>query len=244
MDEATKLEFQRLWRLNFGDAELPLTAYYTDETSTPENEPAPGKCLIADLNRVRGGEALRFGADTIGCPGGKRYTGFSDAVSRDFEYFLSCGVPGRVEGERYKRSPELVRRMLEAFPRFKAPKRYIVFKRWDQLSELDEPEIVVFFASPDVLSGLFTLANYDMVEDGVVAPFGSGCSSIVMHPYLEGGKQSPRCVLGMFDPSVRPHVDPGKLTFAIPMKRFTEMTGNMPESFLTTPTWKTIRARL
>jgi len=26
-----------------------------------------------------------------------------------FEYFLSCGIPGKLEGERYKKSPELVK---------------------------------------------------------------------------------------------------------------------------------------
>lgn len=27
----------------------------------------------------------------------------------NFEYFLSCGIPGKLEGERYKKTPELVR---------------------------------------------------------------------------------------------------------------------------------------
>jgi len=31
-----------------------------------------------------------------------------DGELRD-RYFLSCGLPGTVEGERYKKSPELVR---------------------------------------------------------------------------------------------------------------------------------------
>ncbi len=46
-------------------------------------------------------------------------------------------------------------------PAFKAPARYAIFKRWDMLDESDNPEVVIFFSQADVLSGLFTLANYD-----------------------------------------------------------------------------------
>ena len=98
----------------------------------------------------------------------------------DFEYFLSCGIPGKLEGERYKKTPEMVKETMEDWPVFKAPARFIVFKRWDKLEEADNPEVVISFAKPDVLSGLFTLASFDEVgQDLVIAPFGSGCSSIV-----------------------------------------------------------------
>ena len=78
------------------------------------------------------------------------------------------------------------------------------------LDESDDPAVVIFFAKADVLSGLFTLANYDEVEpNGVIAPFGAGCSTIVMYPYLERDADRPRAVLGMFDVSARPFVQPG-----------------------------------
>jgi hypothetical protein len=65
-----------------------------------------------------------------------------------------------------------------------------------------------------------------------------------MHPILEGEKDKPRCVFGMFDPSARPHVDSNCLSFAVPMNRFIQMVENMPESFLITSTWETIKKRL
>jgi uncharacterized protein (DUF169 family) len=244
MKKTVKETFLKRWKKYFDDAELPLAAYYTDEETVPENEPSTRGCLVADLNKVRNGTPLRFGHASIGCPGGRRYSGFSEALGEGFEYFLSYGIPGEIEGERYKKSPELVRKLMRESPLFAAPGRYLVFKRWDQLDESDEPELVIFFAEPDVIAGLFTLANYDAVEDGVVAPFGSGCSSIIMHPYLEGERDRPRCVLGMFDPSARPHVGSCCLTFAAPMNRFTQMVENMPESFLITPTWGRIKKRL
>jgi len=84
-------------------------------------------------------------------------------------------------------------------PKFKAPKKFIVFKRWDLIEESENPEVVIFFAPPDVLSGLFTLANFDQSErNGVIAPFGAGCASIVQYPYLEKDSDRPRCVIGMF----------------------------------------------
>jgi len=186
-----------------------------------------------------------YSSENPGCLGGKRYTGFSQKLRPDFEYFLSCGIPGKMEGERYKKSPELVEEYLKNHPPFKAPARYLVFKRWDSLLETDEPMAIVFFAAPDVLSGLFTLANFDAVDpNGVIAPMGSGCSSIVSYPLAESKSINPRCVLGMFDVSARPCVPKNTLTFAIPMRRFAEMVQNMDESFLITGSWNAVRNRI
>jgi uncharacterized protein (DUF169 family) len=247
MDLNFKKTFQELWKKYFAAAELPIGFYYTHEAVhgrrvAPESSP---RCLIANLVRARRGEALRFDADSIGCPGGKRYTGFSDTIRPGFEYFLSCGIPGKMEGERYKKSPELVREVMARMPEFKAPAKFIVFKRWDLFEESENPDAVVFFARPDVLAGLFTLASFDEAEtSGVVAPFSAGCGSVVAYPYLEKASHAPRCVIGMFDPSARPYVEPDRLTFAAPIEKFGRMVNNMEESFLTTPTWQEIRKRI
>jgi len=245
MDYEFKEMFLRLWKEYFDDAEPPIVFYYTDEEKITENDSSTaGRCMIANLVKVRTGKPLRFGVDSIGCGGGRRYAGFSETISENFEYFLSCGIPGVVEGERYKKSPELVREAVKRFPEFKAPKKFIVFKRWDQIDESDEPEAVIFFAKPDVLAGLFTLANFDEAEEGIIAPFGSGCSSIITYPYLELERENPRCVLGMFDPSARPYVHSDVVTFSAPMTKFTRMIENMSESFLITPTWEKIQNRI
>jgi hypothetical protein len=120
-----------------------------------------------------------------------------------------------------------------------------VFKRWDDLEAQDEPAVVIFFSPADVLAGLFTLANFDEVDpQGVIAPFGSGCSSIVYHPYQELDSDRPRAVLGMFDVSARPCVEPDVLTFAVPWPKFVRMVGQMDESFLITGSWGRVRARI
>jgi hypothetical protein len=150
-----------------------------------------------------------------------------------------------MEGERYKQSPELVREYLERQPPFQAPGKTIVFKRWDGLEQCDEPLAVVFFAAPDVLSGLFTLANYDETDPhAVTAPFGAGCASIVYHLYHELGSPRPKAVLGMFDVSARPCVPAGVLTFAVPWPKFVRMEESMDESFLITESWDRVRDRM
>jgi hypothetical protein len=125
------------------------------------------------------------------------------------------------------------------------PGKYIVFKRWDNLDESDNPDVVIFFATSDILSGLFTLANYDQSEpDSTITPFGAGCGSIVHYPYLEKDAERPRAVIGMFDVSARPCVPSGVLTFSVPMIKFLKMISYMDESFLITDSWKEVQKRI
>ena len=150
-----------------------------------------------------------------------------------------------MKGERYKKSPELLLQAVNHMPKMEAPCQFITWKRWDKLEEYDAPEVVVFFATPDILSGLFTLANFEEAEpNGVLAPFSSGCGSIVSYPYLEKDFDRPHAFLGMFDVSARPFVPKTMLTFAVPMKKFTKMVRNMAESFLITSSWNKVRNRI
>jgi uncharacterized protein (DUF169 family) len=247
MDMKIKTKFTQLWKKYFNGADLPITFYYTKEgkkTEEPNLSPK-NRCLICALSHVRKGKSLCFSVDTIGCAGGKRYLGFSRTLRPNFEYFLSCGIPGEMEGERYKKSPEMVREIMKKMPVFKAPAKYIVFKRWDKLEEIDHPDVVIFYSPPDVLSGLFTLTSFDEIESsGVIAPFSAGCGSIVQYPYFEKEKDHPRGVLGMFDVSARPCVPEDVLTFSVPMNKFTRMIGNMEESFLITSSWSKVKKRI
>src|SRR4030043_187437 len=151
MNMEVKDKFLILWKKYFNDAELPIAFYYTDEEGQAEST-VPGqtpRCVIGALAEVRKGSSLSFDVDSIRCPGGKKYLGFTEGIMPNFEYFLSCGIPGELEGERYCKSPELVREIYERMPAFKAPGRFIVFKRWDTISEHDDPEVIIFFTEPD-----------------------------------------------------------------------------------------------
>lgn len=246
MDPTFKEKFLELWQRYFEGVELPITFYYTDGDGHARRL-VPGKgrsCLICELTKVRSGESLVFSEETLKCGGAKRYLGFTSTMRAGFEYFLSCGNED-MEGERYIRTPEMVRTIMKTQKSLPISGRNIVFKRWDRLSEPDNPEVVIFFATPDVLSGLFTLANFDQTEpNGTFTPFGAGCGTIVYYPYLERTAERPRAVIGMFDPSARPCVPAGKLSFAVPMVKFEKMVGYMEKSFLITDTWKTIQKRI
>ncbi len=247
MDVRLKQQFTTLWEKYFPGAELPMVFSYSSGNKWGERAKADRKthCIIDDLAGVRQGKTLVLDVDTTKCGGGKRYLGFSQKLRPDFEFFLSTGIPGKMEGERYKKSPKLVMEQLRRLPTFEAPGKYIVFRRWDMLEVDDEPMVVTFFAAPDVLSGLFSLANFDDPDvNAVIAPSGSGCATIVYYPCIESKSEHPRAVLGMFDVFARPCVDPNILTLSIPIPKFLSMVENMEESFLVTSSWDKVRARI
>jgi hypothetical protein len=247
MDIELKERFLSLWAKHFGEAQLPICLFYSGDAEYEALlRPIKGwMCMVGQLATVFRGEDLAFTNETLGCPGGKRYLGFSQALMPNFEYFLSCGIPDQLEGERYKKTPEIVRDFLKGSPVFTAPARYAIFKRWDKLVSGETPEVVIFFASPDLLSGLFTLAGFDEKErNSVIAPFGAGCATIAQYPLLEAKSPEQRAVLGMFDVSARPFVPEKALSFAVPMAKFVRMIDNMDESFLITESWAKVKGRL
>ncbi|HPR64422.1 MAG TPA: DUF169 domain-containing protein [Thermoanaerobaculia bacterium] len=237
--------FLKWWSEKFPGADLPVSLWYTDEPGETLPPPEDHRCVISDIAKALRGVDVRLSSSSLGCTGGRRYTGFSRDLMQGFEYFLSCGLEGRVEGERYKKTPELVREHLEKSPVFDAPAPVLVVKRLDRLANGDTPEVVVFFSPPDVLSGLFTLANFDEGDPfGVITPFAAGCGTVVLFPYLENRAERPRCVLGMFDVSARPYVSHNVLTFAVPFRKFLRMAANLEESFLITPSWEKVQKRI
>ena len=128
----------------------------------------------------------------------------------------------------------------------RAEKPYLNFVRIDQAESFDGFEGIMFYATPDMLSGLCGWAFFDSnAADAVVTQFGSGCSTVVSMTIVENARQGQRCFLGLFDPSVRPYVGPNELSFTIPMSRFKNMTETMKECFLfDSHAWKKVKARL
>jgi hypothetical protein len=247
MNIEIKDHFIMQWKKYFNNADLPVSFFYTDNSGDATVVPSKGKwsCLICELQKVRAGQSLAFSSESLKCGGAKRYLGFADRMRPNFEYFLSCGIENEMDGERYIRTPQLVRELMEKQKKLAIKGKYIVFKRWDYLVENDNPEVVIFFATPDILSGLFTLANFDQSEpNSTITPFGAGCGSIVYYPFIEKDSQRPRAVIGMFDVSARKCVQKGVLTFSVPMIKFTKMISYMDESFLITDSWKKVQKRI
>lgn len=246
MDIEKKDKFISRWSRYFGEAELPLVGYYSssDEGIRIVPKPSGHSCLIAQLTKARRGETLCFRPDSVNCGGGKRYLGFAENINDRFEYFLSTGEDGDF-CERYKQSPGLVRDLLQTIPLLPLEGENLIFKRWDKLEAGDKPQFVIFFVNPDVLAGLFTLARFDNNDpDAVISPFGAGCTSIVYYPYREYLNKGKRAIVGLFDPSARKCIHENILSFAMSAERLLELSDEMEESFLVTPTWGFIQKRL
>ena len=145
-----------------------------------------------------------------------------------------------------KRTPEMVLEFIAALDLRPAPKAWLEFVRADVAETFDGAEGVLFFAAPDALAGLVTWATFDNnAADAVASPFGSGCSSVVAQAVQENRNGGRRCFLGLFDPSVRPWVEPDVLSFVVPMSRFREMCGMMRASCLfDTHAWSKVRERI
>ena len=247
MDTEIRDRFTNSWQHYCPGTELPITFELSETCGTTEKAKTTEgwQCIICDLGRVRKGRSLVLNDSSVTCSGGRIYMGYDNRRSENFRYFLSTGLPGSVEGERYKRSPEIVDELIRDHHFLPAGKKYYLFRRWDKLTAADNPHVVIFFARPEVLSALFTLANFDQADpNGVICPFGSGCSSIIHYPRLEGQRDHPRAVLGMFDPSARPCVPLDVLTFSVPMKRFVQNIAFMDESFLVTKTWEKVQSKM
>lgn len=225
------------YREAFGPcAELPIAFWYSDQ---PEGETEKiNGCLFKGLQQVREGRTLSLNAETIGCGGGKFYTGFTE---------MPVHVPNFVSiKEKYKKTPEMVTEFIEQIQVPRTERAYLHFARIDKLSSFDGVEGLLFLATPDILSGLATWAFYDTNAPHCVStPFGSGCSSVVTYTVIENRKAGKRCFLGFFDPSVRPYFEANLLSFTIPMSRFKEMYHTMRESCLFgTHAWGKIKERI
>lgn len=227
----------------------PVAVVWTDaidaETITHKMGTAHA-CLIPLIKKVAfEGRVAAVGRDCTGCRGAAYHLGFVDELAPQFRYFLSSGIPGELEGEGFKKTPELVDAFVREGIRFlPAPKDYCVFKPVSLLSPTDEPEVVFFLVNPDQLSALVVLANYDLPgNDGVAALFGSGCDSLVLFPRLERmGKR--RGIIGLTDITVRKMLPQDLLSFALPFERALELESNVPGSFLERKAWQGVRERL
>lgn len=191
-------EFINKYMEAFGESvPLPVAFGYSDKAVT-EVKKIP-RCMIGAIRKVCDGEPLTLSADNVLCGGGRLYTAFAPMPDR---------VPAFVsETEHYKQTKEKVWEYIDRLDIRISEKPYLNFIRMDHIDSLDEVEGILFFATPDVLSGLCSWAFYDNNDDDAVcARFGSGCSSIVTLAVKENRKGGRSCFIGMLDPSARPLV--------------------------------------
>jgi len=231
----------------------PVAIILTDERPPEALQFQPGRwgCVMAMLRAASRGRTAVFDRETVGCGGGGVGLGFggfpAGGDSGGIEYFLSTGRgEGYREGEGYRKTPELARGFVDHLPIVDLPWKYRVFKPLDRVDPArEEPCLVTFYVGADQLCGLVVMANYDRPDlYNVVIPHCSGCQGVFLIPYHEAQEKEQRAVVGMMDPSARPFIDPGQVTFTVSYRRFLEMEANIPGSFFGKSAWTKIAGRL
>jgi len=248
--------------------EEPLGFYYTDRPPEGGTAPRPGRlpsaaaeargevdfgelfagfsCVMGHVWRARRqGRPAWFDREHFGCLGGAFYLGFLKPQLEVIAHYVSTGIPGVLPGERYLPSPEVCRRFFETIDPPAATGRFAVFQPLSRFGPDEEPEVVIFFARPELLTGLFMLAAFVTGDFQVVqAPFGADCSQVVTWPRKFWAEGSPKAVLGGFDPSARSYHAPDELSFAVPWELLTRMAAGWRDSFLTGKTWAGVRQKI
>lgn len=235
--EMTPRQFIELYTAYFGEnAPLPIAVIYTD-SPLGELRQIPG-CLFKQIHRAYNGEPVTFCADNLACGGGRFYAGFAPAPKGVFNFVSLC--------EKYKASPEIAEQSIRMIDVHPALKSYLNFIRIDRLDSFDGIEGVIFFVTPDVMSGLFVWANFDSTDiNSIQSPFGSGCSSTITTLVNENRRGGKHCFIAMFDISARPYFRPNILSFSIPLSRFREMCGTLLQCCVSgAPAWLKVRKRI
>lgn len=225
------------YREAFGEKpELPIVFYYSDTPAGTNGK--TGGCFFKCLYAAREGQPISLNAETIGCGGGKLYTGFAP---------MPPHVPSFVsEKERYKASPADVTECIDKLDIRLTTRKYLNFVRIDKAESLDMIEGLLFIVTPDILSGLAAWAFFDNNSDSAVScPFGSGCSSVVAQAVRENRLGGRRTFIGMLDPSARPYIGADELSFVIPAVRLPEMLDTIDQCCLSgTHGWTKIKERI
>lgn len=229
-------DFLISFREAFGQAAPLPIAFGHSDVPAAEVGNVP-RCMIGAISKVREGESLTLCRENVKCGGGGLYTCFTPMPER-VPLFVS-------ETEHYKLTPQMVKEYVDSLDIRLTPRPYLNFVRLDRVERLDDVEGILFFANPDILSGLTSWAFYDNnAVDAVSTLFGSGCSSIVALAVKENREGGRRCFVGMLDPSARPLVPKDELTFVIPACRFGEMVCTMRDSALFQHAFSLVRKRI
>lgn len=233
-------------------------------------------CVMWLFANAAKGRTVAFDRKTYGCWGGGVGLGFGNTYQyfpggqSCFENFLSSGnkedelgkgvavslenlarkdfLDDFLEGERYVKTPEKVRKFLEQMPMMEVPTKYVIFKPLQDVDlNVETPEVIVFPVNPHELAALVVLANYGRDSfESVIFPWGAGCQTMGIFAYKERESVPQRAVVGLSDISarknIRNHLGDDIFTFTVPIEMFQEMESNVSESFLERPTWASLKS--
>ncbi|MDR1660324.1 MAG: DUF169 domain-containing protein [Desulfovibrio sp.] len=264
--ETLAAQTRRLLEL-LGHDEMPFGVFYSDEKPDGYG-PEPGEifsrereaagnidwqrafgnfsCILGNIWLARKKKkAAWISHEECGCMGGGFYSGVYGPYLDMNVFYVSTGVPGTpIEGEYYMPSPESMTAFMEDCAPPPADGKYCVLKPLDQFTD-EQPKVVAFFARPEVLTGLHSLAVYTVGHhNAVISPFGASCTCLVAWPLVYERRGVERAVIGGFDPSARKFMKTDELSFAAPLALYRRMLDRMETSALTRRTWEGVRKKV
>ncbi len=215
----------------------PLIALYDTVPSPafePLVEPKNTDCCFSYFGRWVNGETLVVKKGGPGCPGGHRGLGLENTSPPFMAHFLTDGV-GAPSGEGLKATPEIAQALIDSARPARNRSGHVLIGPL-RVDQWDLVRSVTFFVSPDVLSAVVTLAGYwSSDRDVLVAPFGSGCSSLLRA--LGEYEDDDPAVLGGLDIAMRKHLPDEMLTLSVSPARFAKMLTFDEANFLNKPWW-------
>ena len=214
------------------DLELPLTGLYDAPDPAPFAplvEPgtgaARGSCVFDFFRSWQAGSTLHLTCDRHGCGGaGRSLFGVQARERDDFIDFL-----WKDEGLRASR--ELMAGWVDQAPHYERRHEHVLVGplKPDQAEYL---RTVTFWVNPDQLSLLQIGAYHHHAwgePDPVTAPFGSGCSQLVVNMR---DLDRPQAAIGATDIAMRDQLPPDVLGFTVTVPMFARLCDLGDESFL------------
>ncbi|MDR2861403.1 MAG: DUF169 domain-containing protein [Syntrophobacterales bacterium] len=248
-----------------GHEEMPFGVYYSDVKPQDGFGPKPGEIFSREretAGQINWGQAFSnfscimkniwlarkkrraawISHEECGCMGGGFYSGVYGPYLEMNIFYVSTGVPGTpIEGEHYLPTPESMRHFMDDAAPPAATGKYCIIKPLDQFGPGETPLVITFFARPEVLNGLHSLACFSAGNHlAVVTPFSAACGSIIAWPLVYQQRGEERAVLGGFDLSARKFLKTDELTFSAPLPLYRKMLETMEDSALTRHTWKSV----
>lgn len=226
----------------------PCGIYFSD--SKPENSLELKKkgngCIVPFILKASTGVPFVVSEESTGWPCSAFYLGFQDTIFEGIEYFLSNKDDFWRPCEKFIQTPALAKSFVDKINPVKPDKKYLIIKPLEDFEEREEPESVLFFVNADQLSALVFLSHYEAPEsiDRVLAPFASSCVALITYPLKMARNNNNKAVIGNFDIAARTRMPADLLSFAMPYAFLKELAGFLPESFVTTHNWETIKNRI
>jgi hypothetical protein len=213
-----------------------------------KNKDATFRCMFQYIMETRKtGIPSVFNYENFGCPGFRFYSGYTEKLPSFNHYFVTTGIPGLFPGERFMPRPQSSKNSAAKLEGRTPKGKNLVFARLDSPDQLDKTarqaagiEAVIFFANPEIITGLAGLVRFAADDDDAVRSiYCSGCASLFAWPVqlqLLGKEQA---VLGVFDPAARPWLKNGEMTLAMSLDLFKKILASYKDSFM----YKHIKSR-